>query len=216
MDEELRDKKIAALSSLKSADEARFKVVLDSLLRDWPEHIPLLLAHLKVLDDGPRTPERLDEVVKAADAILAKIDGNQVAVFFALNKNAEMVDATEVADMDARRSAMLEALNRKCLALAEKPASQEQADQFKEAYGQLERWVETSDAKYLKARVKYERQKERPATALRLLQKALADSTDRALFQLRRELLMELGWAMWDQYDAVWNLIRFPHQYARF
>ena len=61
-----------------------------------------------------------------------------------------------------------------------------------------------------------ERRRNRPATALGVLDGRLKGDASRDLHEQRIELLVELGWANWAERERSWLLIRYPVGYPPF
>jgi len=58
-----------------------------------------------------------------------------------------------------------------------------------------------------------------PGAALKVVHKHLSETDpipDKKFFDLRKTLLATLGWDHWDEYEARWNMLRFPKGYTKF
>lgn len=85
LEEAVRDIKLEQLSKLtqKDKDDGKFEDLYSQLEVEYPDHIPLLVARLKHLDvDGKKSPKQLEKVIEAAEAIIGKISGDELALHF--------------------------------------------------------------------------------------------------------------------------------------
>lgn len=228
--EALRDWKVKRLAKLRGAKQ---REVFDSLaaevLADYPDHLPVLVEQLERAD-GKQRDDDLDAVVAAADRVLAQIDEEQLAAHYGVKLDPDDNAAAKVREeTDEQKTALVDALHRKAQALfdmmaesddGERPETDEDADAdepFEAAFAHLEKWVDTTDSDYLDLHIERERRHGRLGEALKLLNEKIDKAkTKKALYKQRLELLEELGWTHWRQYEEEWLLIRFPQAYAPF
>jgi hypothetical protein len=91
------------------------------------------------------------------------------------------------------------------------------AREFEEVFGQLQKWVDTTDDKYAWLHARREWRHDRLGSALAALNKYLAhpDAHPRA-FEDRRQLYHRLGWQHLAEAEAKWQVIRFPRDFEPF
>ncbi|CAI5948872.1 unnamed protein product [Closterium sp. NIES-65] len=92
-------------------------------------------------------------------------------------------------------------------------------DAFEETYAELRKWADVSQSKYGLLGIMRERRANRPALALKILNKVLEDDpkqADRKMHELRVTLLQQLQWPLWAVHEKRWNTARFPTHWAPF
>ncbi len=205
--ETLRDAKVAQLAKLRDPNDAAvFEKLLAEVLGDYPDHLPALVEALKRAD-GKQREKNLEAVVAAADKIIAAIDREALAAHYGVNLDPDDKAAAKARkEMDKRKSALVDALHARAKALldlAGKEAAgsdaRRSADATAEAaFGDLAKWVDTTEADYLPLHIDRLARIGKPGEALKLLNKRIADSKpDRALREQRAGLFGQLGWAHW-------------------
>jgi tripeptidyl-peptidase-2 len=108
----------------------------------------------------------------------------------------------------------VEALRTKAIALARMDAP---GDALEETYRELERWADLEDDANAELLVTREQRRGRPAVALGVLDGLLDDGpAKRELYEMRVELLEELGWTDRADRERSWLLIRRPEGYPPF
>lgn len=142
--------------------------------------------------------------------------------------------------MEATRDQLAEALYRKGLALAEilslevdrQPVEEKsttasntdsgqgepvmssgQSDQFEENFKEIKKWVDIKSSKYAMLSVLRERRSGRLGTALKVLCDMIQDDSEppkKKLYDLKIELLNEIGWTYLVVYEKQWMYVRFP------
>jgi len=228
--EAIRDLKVARLAQLEDEEHsALFDRLAAEVLKDYPNHTPVLRARLHRADGADRE-ESLAAVVAAADAVIAQVDQERLAAHYGVKLDAEDKEGAEVRkEMDKQKDALVDALHRKGKALfdmlEDKPAgeraetdAEETGDAaFEEAFAELGKWVDTTDADYLDLHIEREQRQGRLGEAVRLVSKKIEDAEPKkALYEQRIRLLDDLGWSHWKAYEEAWLLIRFPADYPRF
>lgn len=225
--EAIRDLKVAQLAKLRAEEDRQlFDRIAAEVLRDYPDHLPVLVARLERAD-GKQREDDLEAVVAAADAVIAAIDQDALAAHYGVKLDPDDKQAAKVRkEMDERKAALIEALHRKAKALFDiavrthpdgRPESDADAaadERFDEAFAALEKWVDTNEDDYLMLHIDRAARRGRLGEALELLSEKIADSEpDKKLQDKRIELLDRLGWTHWREYEAQWNRIRFPKEY---
>jgi len=217
---EFKVKQLAGLRGEK--DRVLFDQLVDEIFGEVPNHLPVLIEQLKRAD-GAKREEHLPAVVEAADRVIGRIDQTALAAHYGVNPDPDAGDAAK--EMDEQKATLTDALFRKAHALfdlaGEAPVNgsgdRTSAEAFEAAWSDLRRWVDTTSGRYLELHIERERRAGRLAAALKLLDgKIKGDSTNRRLYEQRIELLDELGWTHWKEYEEIRQLIRFPRDYPPF
>ncbi|CAI5460083.1 unnamed protein product [Closterium sp. Yama58-4] len=92
-------------------------------------------------------------------------------------------------------------------------------DAFEETYAELRKWADVSQSKYGMLGIMRERRANRPALALKILNKVLEDDpkqADKKMHELKVTLLQQLQWPLWAVHEKRWNTARFPAHWAPF
>ena len=201
------------------ADRELFNRIAREILAERPNYLPVLAAQL-ARADGEGRDDRLEEVVAAADRVLAQIDETELAAHFGVKLDPDDDDAAaERKEMEKTKATLTDALFRKARALFDardddRPAI---AAAFEASFAHLQKWVDTTDDLALDLHIDRERAHGRLGAALKLLNgKISASPTKRSLYEERIELLGELGWTHWQQYETTQLLLRFPRDYPPF
>ncbi|KAK3154839.1 hypothetical protein QOZ80_2BG0195730 [Eleusine coracana subsp. coracana] len=226
LDEEVRDTKIKFLSSLKQEtddDKSSWLELVASLKSEYPKYTPLLTKILecvlqKTCDDKISHQK---EIVAAADEVVASIDTEELAKYLSLNSDPEDEKAEKFKKkMEETRDQLADALYQKGLALAEieslksdKSIEVSSKDVFEENYKELIKWVDPKSAKYGTLTVLRERRCGRPGTALKVLSDLIQDESEKSkkkLYDLKIQLVEEMGWTHISTYEKQWMHVRFP------
>lgn len=222
--EAIRDAKVAQLSKLyEPANRELFDRLTAEILKDYSSYMPVLREELKRAD-GKEREKDLPTVIAVADRIIAQIDQDQLAAHYGVKLDPDDKAAAKVRkEMDKQKEALVDALFRKARALfdlamnANPEARQAAVEDFEQAFGLLQKWVDTTGDEYLMLHIDRLAERGQLGEALKLLNKRIADSKpDKELFAKRIKLLDRLGWAHWKQYEEKWLLLRFPTAYPPF
>jgi len=232
--EKLLQTKIEHLAQLRETGrQEEFDALSAELLQQKPDHLPVLVERLKMLDRDDRK-QRLPQIVRAADRILEQINTKKLARYFGRKISAEQAETSRHQRMQQQREILADTLYRKGRAIAfmdlpPKPGHDPEPvakfpDQesrrtklFEKNFRELARWVDTTDAKYILLHLRRERRHARQATALRLLDEHIKKSPPEYLHnRKRRDMYRELGWEHAFDYENRWLLIRFPDRYPPF
>jgi tripeptidyl-peptidase-2 len=229
-DDPLRDFKIDQLKKLSvNVNDTQFNSKSQELLKEYPNHQPILLAVLHRLDQEKIRKQHLSKIVAAADNVLAQIDTEKLAAHYGTNVNTEDPEEVKLRKtMAEKKSVLVDTLYRKGRALgymelpdviADHPIADPQAhDQAFEAnFTELRKWVDTTDQKYFLLHVRRERRKGRYGNALKLLNKYIPSSAPNYWYiKKRRDIYEQLKWThLWD-YENSRLLIRFPGEFQPF
>jgi len=224
----LRLLKLAELRKLAESgkDHKRFESIASELLKKDPKDLDVLVARLKFLDHVDFRHDRLEEIIKAADAVLMQIDTEAMAREYGTNVNKD--DPKAVArrkKFDRLKAILADTLYRKGRAigyrelpdvLAKHPikdkAAQDKA--FSATFAELEKWVDTTDRKYFLLRVRRDRRKGHYGQALKLLNRHIPDSKPMYWYhKKRRDVFESLGWKHLGNYESRWLMRRFPKEF---
>ncbi|KAI1315389.1 tripeptidyl-peptidase II Tpp2 [Mortierella claussenii] len=220
-----KDKEAAAI--------ARKELVAQIEAAGHGKHLPFMLAQLDVAlalaenADESHKEQQWKEVLVVSDKITNTIDQAALAQFFGLKQvtlhgKAEAEQKKVKKEKEEAKSALIAALKARCLALV---ALKQDSD---EAYNHLSQWSEgtgVSDWKSLGVYLERERKHDRLGLALQRVNSWLNEqgggtresaSNIKAAIATRRELLRELGWTVWEEYELSWDGIRLPKAPATF
>ncbi|ONK71943.1 uncharacterized protein A4U43_C04F14000 [Asparagus officinalis] len=233
LQEEVRDAKIRILSSLKRNSEEERKAwnaFSASLKEEFPNYTPLLTKILEGLIAGGSDEDNVhhnQEIIKAANEVIESIDKAELAEWISKKPDPEDEEAETIQKKkETARDQLAEALYRKGLALAEigskveqAPAEEskemlsEQSDQFEENFKEIKKWVDIKSPKYGMLLVVRERRNGRLGMALKALNDLIQDESEppkKKFYDLRIELLDEIGWSHVACYEKLWMHVRFP------
>ncbi|GAX82749.1 hypothetical protein CEUSTIGMA_g10175.t1 [Chlamydomonas eustigma] len=128
----LRDAKIKFLKDMKlggkgpeaDQNQAVYDAILSELKSAYPKHLPLLQEHLKKMDSlessQRNTVAGLTAVILASDEVISSVDKQEIACVLAIKCPEDTPEAKKAKkDNEERRSALVDALQRKCIALLE-------------------------------------------------------------------------------------------------
>jgi tripeptidyl-peptidase-2 len=218
--------KLARLKALADPTSEEFDKGVNELLKDERDGLPVLVMRLHRLDTEDKREERLDRIVAAADAVIARIDAAKLAAHLGVKTNPDDAQAAaEHEKMTKQRDTLVDALYRKGRALGymelpevleKRPLKDKAAHDkaFEATFADLRKWVDTTEASYYLLHIRRERRLGRPGKALELLSKHLpSQPLNKELFIKRGELCDELGWKHWASYERQWQIIRFPADY---
>lgn len=219
--EAVRDLLLARTTKLIGKKE--FIPAWERLASDYPTHLPVVQAKLHHLDAEADRLSSLSDVVAAADAVLALINEDELAIFF----GTRQVPGDEPAalkklqkEKEQQKSILIDALARKARALGD----DKQWEQFLQAYAALQKWADVETTPYVHVALLHDRHYEALGLSLQRLRK-LQDAdkaekekvtTDDKLAQLIAGTLTELQWVHWTKHEAQWARRRSPSSYRRF
>lgn len=183
---------------------------------------------LRELDTQADRKKRLDKVVKAADAVLDKIDQDALVMHFGRRIDTEDEDAVKLrAEMESKRQQLIDTLYRKGRALgfmelpevvASKPIAdpKKHDEQFEAAYKALAQWVDPATEDYFLLAVRRHRRQGQLGEALTLLQKHMNKGPANYWHhKKRRDLLLDLGWSQLAEQATSNLMIQFPEEVAK-
>ncbi|XP_020085377.1 tripeptidyl-peptidase 2 isoform X2 [Ananas comosus] len=230
---------LSSLKRDTEEEKAVWKELTASFKSEYPNYTPLLAKILESLLSGAANEDKFshsEEIITAANEVIDSVDREELAKYFSLKPDPDEEEAEKVKKkMEATRDQLAEALYQKGLALADiesckvdQPANKsdedlgqavslskagDQSDIFEENYKELKKWVDVKSAKYAMLVVVHERRCGRLGTALKVLNDVIEDESEppkKKLYDLRIQLLDEIGWAHVGSYEKQWMHVRFP------
>jgi hypothetical protein len=215
--EAILDLKTERLGKLQGEDDrALFDALAAEVLEARPGDIDVHRHMLKRADQGEiDSQEKLDAVIAAADALRALIDEQALAAYRGVEPDPDAEDADELREtMDEHRDTLVDALHRVAkarLRFAEADPTDERIDAFEDAWKELGRWESTDRDTYIEMRFDRERLHGRTASALEMVNRRIKDEPlERDHYEMRIELLEELGFMELAEMERNWMLRRFP------
>ncbi|KAG7388999.1 tripeptidyl-peptidase II Tpp2 [Phytophthora pseudosyringae] len=193
------------------------------LVDQFPNHLPAMQAKLHHFDFEADRSTQLAEVVEAADAVLALIKQDELALFFGTRSVPGEQPAAEKKlrkEKEREKSILSDALGRKARALGDSA----QWEDFLLAYADLQKWEDVEASAYLHVSLLHDRHFSAFGLALQRLRKVQdmeqADKTkiisDATLATEVASTLDALSWKHWATYEAQWERRRAPTSYRIF
>lgn len=241
--EQVRDAQIAWLKKSGSAYKtdkdkeaaaaAREELIAEMEAAGHGKHLPFMLAQLDVAlalaehADESHKDAKWKEVLTVADKIAGAIDQAELAQFFGLKQvtlhgKAEAEQKKVKKEKEETKNALIAALKARAVALV---ALKEDSD---EAYNKLSQWSEgtgVTDWKSVGVYLERERKGGRLGLALQRVNSWLSEQGGgnrdvagniKSALGIRRDLLHELKWSVWEEYELSWDGIRLPKAPAGF
>lgn len=210
------------LSGPKHAEE--FEQLVTLMLVEKPNNLEVLVQRLAHLDNVPAfRKQHLDEVVAAADAVIAQIDTH------AIERDAARAVLPDDEDAQRRhreaqelRETLVDTLYRRGRAigymelpdvLKHRPITDEAAQHkaFEATFAELRRWVDTKEKRYFLLHVRRERRMGHYGQALETLNAQMKDAPLNFWYhKKRRDLYLDLGWKTLAEWEQRWLTRMFP------
>jgi tripeptidyl-peptidase-2 len=204
----LRVARLEFLNSLSvDSDREAFDRLVDEALKKDDGDLTVLVAKLRKLDDEKSRKERLDEVVEAADAVLAQLDEGEIALALAGRVVADDKAATKARKSAEKKKALLiDTLYHKGRALgymelpevvAKNPIKDKKAHEkeFEATYKALSKWVDPTGRDYFLLHIRREARKQHLGESLKWLNKYSSGAAPNYwYFEKRRKIYEALGW----------------------
>lgn len=204
----LRETRLEFLNSLSiTSDREAFDRMVEEALKKDANDLTVLVAKLRKLDDEKTRKERLDEVVAAADAVLAQLDESEIAM--ALTGRLAADDKEEAKarkNAEKKKALLIDTLYRKGRALgymelpevvAKKTIKNKKAHEkeFEATYKALSKWVDPTGSDYFLLHIRRAARKQQLGESLKWLNKYSSGATPNYwYFEKRRKLYEALGW----------------------
>jgi hypothetical protein len=157
------------------------------------------------------------KIVSLCDGILKEIDEEALARHRGRRPQQDDDEAKKAkARFDREYEILTDTLYRKCRAIAYHDGEREKAGEsfdeepFEDAFAELGQWVDTKDADYILAHIRWLRRHQRFGDALQLLNKHMKTAAPaRLLHDKRVKIMGSLGWTLWADHEEQWNRRRF-------
>ncbi|KAK3447201.1 hypothetical protein EUGRSUZ_A02780 [Eucalyptus grandis] len=217
LQEEVRDTKIKFLGTLKHGNDEEkleWKNLVTQLKSEYPKHTPLLARILEYLLSQSDVKDKIHhnrKIIDGADEVINSIDRDELAKYFAFKSDPEDEDAEQ-----ERASAKATTEGSEDVAASgDVPVQTPRIppNLFEENFAELKKWVDVKSSKYGTLLVIREQRHGRLGTALKVLNDIIQEDGDppkRKLFELKLNLLEEIGWSYLLKYEREWMHVRFP------
>ncbi|GMF28281.1 unnamed protein product [Phytophthora lilii] len=207
----------------KLVGKPTFLAAWQRLVDQFPNHLPAMQAKLHHFDAEANRSSQLAEVIEAADAVLALIKQDELALFFGTRSVPGDQPAAEKKlrkEKEKEKSILADALARKARALGDSA----QWDDFLLAYAELQKWEDVEASTYLHVALLHDRHFGALGLALQRLRKVQAlDQADKTKIISDEKLAAEiaatldaLDWKHWATYETQWERRRAPTSYRIF
>ena len=226
--EAVRDLKVAQLGKLtkKEKEDGKFEELFETLKKEYPDHLPLLVAMLKRLDeDDKKRKDQLDKIVESADSIIGAISKDELALHYGKNHDKEDPKAVkERKEMDEKKSTLVDALGRKARAQADA----DNGKGFDETLKDLKEWTDIdSNHKFAVLVLERDARAKRHGLVLKtlgtLLKKdgegtkgGICPLSKKDLLERRAKVLDELGYTELVAYDKSRRVVDSPDSFSLF
>ncbi len=229
LDASWKELRIVHLSNLSLPDDQEeFDRLSMELTAEFPDDRDVLVAILECLDAEEGREDRREEIIVAANAVIATFDQSAILQGLGRRDDAEVEEGLSHDDAEDERDILVDALYSKARAIAfrelpevviSKPIANqaEQDAEFDAAYEALAEWVDPTDADYFLIEVRRHWRAGHYGQALEALNEHLdEDHPDLLHLEKRRDLYELLGWEGWKKYEAHWINVRFPEERVPF
>ncbi|RLN86959.1 hypothetical protein BBJ28_00004037 [Nothophytophthora sp. Chile5] len=200
-----------------------FMLAWQRLSDQFPTHLPVVQAKLHHFDAEADRASQLTDVVAAADAVLALIKQDDLALFFGTRSVPGDQPAAEKKlrkEKEQEKAILADALARKARALGDSA----QWENFLAAYAELQKWADVETPAYLHVALLHDRHHDAFGLALQRLRKVQElEQADKAKIisdeKLAAEVASTLGslqWTHWAASETQWERRRAPSSYRRF
>ena len=229
LDDAIRDLKVAKLDELTSKDkeEGKFELLYDDFIQQYPKHLPLLMSKLRYLDAHPKRKDRLTDIIASANAVLAEIEEDALAMYFGRKSDLDDPKANKLKkEMKEKKSFLVEALARSAMAHCETDteASKTKLDQI---FKRIKAWVDIdSDKQYFALCVEREKRAGRYGLVVKAINRILSKeikekdflypTSKSTLMEERAAALDKLGYAELVDRDRKMRAVACPASYALF
>ncbi len=221
----VRDAKFKLLQSLSiDSDRALFDQLATDLSEQSPNtRLPIAITRLHKLDDPAKREERLEDIVAAADAVIAQLNPNDIAL--ALGSRAAEGDAEGAKKRrhaELQKTLLIDTLYSKGRALghmelpevlAKKPIADQKAYDalFEKTFVELTRWADTTEQAYFLLHIRRATKNGKYAESLKWLDRYIPSSGPNYWYlEKRRELYEKLHWPHLEDQQRRWRTVHFP------
>jgi tripeptidyl-peptidase-2 len=230
VNEAVRDLRVEQLGKLSSAEKEKgdFDKMYDELVKEYPHHIPLLQAKLKYLDGLKGREEALPKIVDAANAVLAEISEDELALHYGKKLDKEDIEQVKKnKEMEKRKSALTETLARQAFAYSEM-TTDDAATMFTTTLNKMKAWIDIdSNGKYAGLAIERDIRAGRYGLALKRVNKLLGKLSGKDtggvkpmsradLIEKRVAIFKKLGYEGLVKREGAMKLVASPASYALF
>ncbi|MBI1313495.1 S8 family serine peptidase [bacterium] len=211
---------IAGLSL--ETERETFDQETESLLKKNEADLTVLALRLQRLDNVKWRKDHLEEIIAAADAVIAQIDQSEVALaLIGRTVDDDKEGTAKRKRAEKLKSLLIDTLYRKGRAIGyrELPEVVEQHPikdqktqdkQFEAAYAALAKWVDPADKTHFLLHIRREARNGNYGEALKTLN-AHGSESNYWHIEKRRKLYEQLGWDHLTENTWHWRTVRFPH-----
>lgn len=227
----IRDLEVDQLGKLTSVEKesGEFERTYERLYKEFPTHIPLLIAHLNHLDTSKKRTDFLPKIIEAADKVIAEISEDELALHF--GKKHDNEDPEKVAkrkDFEKKRQYLIEAYVRKADAFISMKDDESAKEKFVQVLKKLKDWVDIeSNGKYAALTIERDIRLQRYGIALKCINKYILKSNGKdtggvkplsklALIERRCKILKQLKFDALLKREKTAKIIASPKSYKLF
>lgn len=229
LSEAIRDLKVTQLDKLTNdeKDAGKFEEMYSAMEKEYPAHVPLLMANLKYLDGLKTRSEILPKIVEAADRVIAEISEDELALHFGKKQDKEDPEKVKKnKEMEKKKNNLIEALVRKGLAYADSK-EEDAPSKFDKTLSDLQPWAEIdSNGKYVALALERDCRAGREGLALKRINKLLTKNgkdtggvkplTKSDLLEKRASIFRALGYSALYERDKAMKFVAAPADYKLF
>ncbi|KAI8995893.1 subtilase family-domain-containing protein [Gaertneriomyces semiglobifer] len=238
--EAVRDVEIQHIKKMKNEDE-RAKLI-QKLEAEWKDHLPLWSTRLEVVGEKAAKEEKetsivsdnvIGEITNLVTKILDLADEREVAIWFGVRHDSANMTSKErkaiaqkTKEMEKRKEGIVLAYTWKAWTVKQQVLKNEVSiDALTASLQTLASWLPepaTNNAKYLLLWAWSQMKRNLHGNALKVVNKWLADATKAGdskwgeISKLQTDIMSELGWGVWQEYESKWGLIKNPSAYTVF
>lgn len=226
----IRDLKVDQLGKLTAAEKEKgeFEALYDEMVEEYPKHIPLLMANLKYVDSLKPRDEMLPRVITAANAVLAEISQDDLALHFGRKLDKDDPEKVKVnKEMEKLKNALCETLARQAVAYLEMTTEDAEMN-FNKTLGSLKEWADIdANGKYAFLAIQRDSRAGRHGVALKRINKLLAKANGKDtggvkpmsradLLEARTKIFETLGYHALAKRDRDNRLVASPSAFKLF
>eukprot|EP00039_Didymoeca_costata_P004104 m.71341 g.71341 ORF g.71341 m.71341 type:complete len:1235 (+) comp12238_c0_seq1:40-3744(+) len=213
MNNAIRDLIVSKLND--AAGTASFQDMYNKALSEYPKHLPLLQTNLTHLSSNVVRDNRVEDLIKAADSVIALIDTDELATHFGTNIDEDDMSAVQVRkDMTAKKTALIDALSKRTRALGLQGSDvSDKGATFESSLKELQKWDTVDYKSHMKLKLEDDSRKGRHGSILKAIRAQESNNDgplDDELMKYRMGALKSLGWGHVHTSEHKWNLINRP------
>ncbi|XP_035827746.1 tripeptidyl-peptidase 2 [Aplysia californica] len=227
MNDALRDLKISWLSK---PPISATQTLYEELKKDFPKHVPLLLARLTALEaDKEMEKEKINsEIISTAQEAIGLIDVEALLSYFSMKADVRPDAATIKSDMEKKKSWLLEALVKLGVAQADvltaangsgvaEGSTEVTVADVNKTFGELSKWLDLADSKLaFPFAWRHAVVLKQYGRALKIVMKQQDEKRSKDLELTIVDLCKKLGWTHCQEYLEKTMCVRYPSTYRPF